>query len=283
MKNKNLNKFLKRLIFSPLILSSLSISDFPLADFPLEGFDEYKSDIEHGECKEVEYFSSTTGVNRKAMVYTPPGYSTSNKYNVLYLLHGIGGDHLEWFNNGNSVNILDNLYAEKKIKPMIVVMPNGRAMKDDRIPEDHFAQDKIDAFGNFQNDLLDNIIPFIESKYSVLTNKENRAIAGLSMGGGQSLNFGLKNLEYFAYIGAFSSAPNTNPPNILFANKEQILSDLKVLWLSCADKDDLLYVSEEVHEYCERENIPHTWYLNSGGHDFVFWKDSLYRFLQEIF
>lgn len=278
MLKKNVNMFLKRLIISPLVLISLSALDFPLARF-----DEYKKDIKHGKYKEIEYFSSTTNANRKAMVYTPPGYSTSNKYSVLYLLHGIGGDHLEWFNSGNPINILDNLYAENKIKPMIVVMPNGRAMKDDRVPNDIFSSDNMNAFDNFQKDLFENIIPFIESNYSVSTDRKNRAIAGSSMGGGQSLNFGLKYLEYFSYIGAFSSAPNTKPPHVLFAKKEKILSDLKVLWLSCADKDDLLYVSEELHEYCTKENIPHTWYLNSGEHDFVFWKDCLHKFLQEIF
>jgi enterochelin esterase-like enzyme len=275
---KNLNKFLKSLIISPLVLPTLSVSNLPQA-----GFDEYKKDIPHGECKEVEYFSSTTGVNRKAMVYTPPGYSANNKYNVLYLFHGIGGDHLEWLNCGDVVNIFDNLYAENKIEPMIIVMPNGRAMKDDRAIGDVFAKDKVEAFDNFQNDLFDNLIPFIESNYSVLTHRDNRAIAGESMGGGQALNFGLKYLEHFAYIGSFSPAPNTNPPHILFANKEKILSDLKVLWISCGDKDELLNISEGVHEYCVQENIPHTWYLNSGKHDFVFWKDCLYKFLQEIF
>jgi enterochelin esterase-like enzyme len=250
---------------------------------PPEGFDKYKKDIEHGECKEVEYFSSTTGTNRKAMIYTPPGYSSDKKYNVLYLLHGIGGDHLEWFNCGNVVNIFDNLYAENKLEPMIIVMPNGRAMKDDRPIGDVFTIDKFDAFNNFQNDLLNALIPFIESNYSVLTHRENRAIAGESMGGGQALNFGLKYLEHFAYIGSFSPAPNTMPPRVLFAEKEKIISDLKLLWISCGDEDELLNVSESVHEYCVQENIPHTWYLNSGGHDFVFWKDCLYIFLQEIF
>ncbi|TYQ13125.1 UNVERIFIED_CONTAM: enterochelin esterase-like enzyme [Acetivibrio alkalicellulosi] len=278
MVKKVLRRFLKSLIAPTLIIPSLSVSEIPP-----EGFDQYIKNINHGEAKELEYHSSTTGVKRKVMVYTPPGYSKSNKYNVLYLFHGIGGDHLEWHRGGDVVNILDNLYKENKLEPMIVVMPNGRAMEDDRAVGDFFASDKVAAFDNFQNDLINDLIPFIKSNYSILTNRENFAIAGLSMGGGQALNFGLKYLDCFAYIGAFSPAPNTNSPSVLFANQEEITSNLKTLWISCGDKDELLYVSKGVHDYCVQRRIAHTWYLNSGGHDFDFWKDSLYKFLQVIF
>ncbi|MDQ2087749.1 alpha/beta hydrolase-fold protein [Herbivorax sp. ANBcel31] len=283
MFKKNLNRFLKSLIFPSLVFPTMVNPSLPVSASPPTGFNQYKSNVEGGECKEVEYPSSTTGVNRKAMIYTPPRYSESDKYNVLYLFHGIGGDHLEWYNGGNVVNILDNLYAENKLKPMIVVMPNGRAMRDDRAIGDAFAPDKVAAFDNFQNDLFNDLIPFIESNYSILTNRENHAIAGLSMGGGQALNFGLKYLDYFAHVGAFSPAPNTNSPNVLFADIEAIISDLKTLWISCGDKDDLLNVSKGVHSYCIEKEIPHTWHLISGGHDFTFWKDSLHQFLQVIF
>src|SRR5262249_44072708 len=157
----------------------------------------------------VEYDSKTVGVKRKAQVYTPPGYTKDKKYPVLYLLHGIGGDENEWARGGAPNVILDNLYADKKAVPMIVVMPNGRAQKDDRPGTNPFAT--APAFAAFEKDLLDDLIPFVEKTYSAKADRESRALAGLSMGGGQSLNFGLGHLDTFAWVGGFSSAPNTKP------------------------------------------------------------------------
>ena len=150
----------------------------------------------------VVYASETVGNDRKAMIYTPPGYAEDNVYNVLYLLHGIGGDESEWHRHGDPQTILDNLYADGKLAPMVVVFPNGRAMPNDRAEGDLFAPDKIKAFETFDFDLLSDLIPYIESRYSVSTGRENRAIAGLSMGGA-ILNIGLKHLDRFAWIGAF--------------------------------------------------------------------------------
>ncbi|HVK46663.1 MAG TPA: alpha/beta hydrolase-fold protein, partial [Pseudobacter sp.] len=124
------------------------------------GFDVEKSGIPHGKIDTVSYNSKTVGTVRKAIVYTPPGFSTRNKYAVLYLLHGIGGDEKEWLNNGKPQVILDNLYAEGKLAPMIVVMPNGRAMKDDRASGNIMAPDKVQAFATFEQDLLNDLIPF---------------------------------------------------------------------------------------------------------------------------
>src|SRR5206468_3570154 len=156
-----------------------------------------------------EYDSTTVGVKRKAQVYTPPGYTKNQKYPVLYLLHGIGGNELEWTRAGSAHVIVDNLLADEKLVPMIVVFPNGRAAKGvtarDPIPT------QSPAFAAFEKDLLTDLIPFIEKTYSVKTDRESRALAGLSMGGGQSLNFGLTHLDKFAWMGGFSSAPNTRP------------------------------------------------------------------------
>ncbi len=160
-----------------------------------DGFDTPRTGIAHGKIDTIRYDSKTVGANRKALIYTPPSYSRSRKYPVLYLLHGIGGDEKEWLNGGQPQVILDNLYADKKIEPMIVVMPNGRAMKDDRVGKNMMAADKVQAFATFEKDLLNDLIPFIEKKYPVIKDREHRAIAGLSMGGGQSLNFGLGNLD----------------------------------------------------------------------------------------
>jgi enterochelin esterase-like enzyme len=139
----------------------------------------------------------------------PPGYTTDSTYNVLYLLHGIGGDINEWYNYGAPHNILDNLYAEGKIDPMVVVLPNGRAMVDDSPGSNIFAEDKIAGFANFEFELIKDLVPFIDTSYCAKSNREARAIAGLSMGGGQALNFGLAHLDTFAWVGAFSPAPNT--------------------------------------------------------------------------
>lgn len=197
-----------------------------------KGFDIVRPEILHGKIDTISYDSKTVGSKRKALIYTPPAYSKDKKYPVLYLLHGIGGDEKEWLNGGLPQVILDNLYAENKIEPMIVVMPNGRAMKDDRAVGNIMAADKVQAFATFEMDLLKDLIPFIEKKYPVLKDQEHLAIAGLSMGGGQSLNFGLGNLDKFAWVGSFSSAPNTKVPEQLLPNPEEARKKLKLLWIS---------------------------------------------------
>jgi len=163
----------------------LKPDDKPAFPNPPEGFDQEREGIAHGKLEMVEYDSKSVGNKRKALVYTPPGYSPDQKYPVLYLLHGIGGDENEWRRGGHPEVILDNLIAEKKAAPMIVVMPNGRAQPDDRPGPN--AMQTAPAFGKFDQDLLGSLIPFVESKYSVKSDRESRALAGLSMGGGQSV------------------------------------------------------------------------------------------------
>lgn len=131
-----------------------------------KGFDQLRTGIAKGKLDSIQYQSKTVGTIRKALVYTPPGYSKNKKYPVLYLLHGIGGDEKEWLNGGSPQIILDNLFAEGKIKPMIVVMPNGRAVKDDSAKGNIMAPDKVQGFANFEKDLLNDLIPFIDKKIS---------------------------------------------------------------------------------------------------------------------
>ena len=247
------------------------------------GFDSLRTDIPHGEIDSIYYESQTVGTKRKAMIYTPPGYSKDKKYPVLYLLHGIGGDEKEWLNGGQPQVILDNLYAENKIEPMIVVLPNGRAIKDDRAVGNIFDKDKVEAFATFEKDLLNDLIPFIEKTFPVYTDREHRAIAGLSMGGGQSLNFGLGNMDTFAWVGGFSSAPNTKAPELLVPNPEETKKKLKLLWMSCGDNDGLITFSQRTHEYLQANDVPHIYYIEPGVHDFKVWKNSLYMFSQLIF
>lgn len=248
------------------------------------GYDMVRSGILQGKIDTIEYSSATVGANRKALVYTPPGYSKDKKYPVLYLLHGIGGDEKEWFTNGQPQVILDNLYADKKIVPMIVVLPNGRAMKDDRATGNIFDKDKVEAFSVFEKDLIKDLIPFIEKNYSAMSNREDRAIAGLSMGGGQSFNFGLGNLDKFAWVGGFSSAPNTKEPQLLIPNPTEAKEKLKLLWISCGDQDNLINFSKRTHDYLTVNQVPHVYQVIPGGyHDFKVWKQNLYMFSQLLF
>jgi enterochelin esterase-like enzyme len=246
-----------------------------------EGFDRARDGIAHGKVEMVEYDSKSVGTRRKALVYTPPGYTPETKYPVLYLLHGIGGDEEEWRRGGHPEVILDNLIADRKAVPMIIVMPNGRAQADDRAGSNAMAT--APAFGRFDEDLLGSLIPFIEAKYSVRPNRESRALAGLSMGGGQSLNFGLAHLETFAWVGGFSSAPNTRPPAELVPDPEKATRQLRLLYLSCGNKDGLIRISQGVHAYLKERQVPHIWHVDEHAHDFNHWKKALYQFAQLAF
>lgn len=248
------------------------------------GFDAKRAGIAQGKIDTLTYASKTVGSKRRALIYTPPGYSPKVKYPVLYLLHGIGGDEKEWFREGNPQNILDNLYADKKIQPMIVVLPNGRATKDDRASGNIYDGAKVQGFANFEQDLLNDLIPSVEKKYPVIKDREHRAIAGLSMGGGQSLNFGLGHLDKFAWVGGFSSAPNTKSPKELVPDPTKAKSLLKLLWISCGDKDGLISFSKRTHDYLVGFQVPHIYKVEVGGyHDFKVWKRNLYMFSQLLF
>jgi enterochelin esterase-like enzyme len=274
---------MKKILFIIALLISFQAYSQSILKHSTDGFDTPRNDIKKGKIDTIIYESKTVGTRRKALVYTPPSYNKGKKYPVLYLLHGIGGDEKEWLKGGQPQVILDNLSAENKIKPMIVVMPNGRAMKDDRAIGNIMAQDKVEAFAAFEKDLLNDLIPFIEKKYLVLTDKENRAIAGLSMGGGQSLNFGLANPDKFAWVGGFSSAPNLKVPELLVPNPEDTKKKLKLLWISCGDNDGLISFSQRTHDYLVANSVPHIFYIEPGVHDFKVWKNDLFMFSQLLF
>jgi enterochelin esterase-like enzyme len=271
----------------------LGPDDKPAYDDPPQGFDQPRDDIEHGKLERVEYDSKTVGVKRWMQVYTPPGYSAEKKYPQLYVLHGIGGNEREeWTRQGVAHVLLDNLIADKKIEPMVVIFPNGNATAN---PESE-GRGGLGGRGSgrgrgdfggwgapFENDLIKDIIPYIESHYSVHTDREHRAVAGLSMGGGQALNFGLKNLDIFAWVGGFSSAPNTNPPEQLVPDPDEVKGQLELLYISCGNKDGLIRVSQGVHAYLKEKNVPHIWHVDDHAHDFEHWKKGLYNFSQLIF
>lgn len=264
----------------PIVLTPDDVRAFP--DAPA-GFKTPRPEAPHGVVERFEYDSAVTGTRRVANVYLPPGYSSTRKYPVLYLLHGIGGDETEWMRFASPNTLLDNLIADKKAVPMIVVMPNGRALADDRVGGNAFAPEKVEGFARFERDLLDHLIPAIQAKYSTLTDREHRALAGLSMGGGQTLNFGFGNLDTFAWVGAFSSAPNTKPAAELIRDASDVKKKLKLIYLSCGNKDGLINISQGVHSYLKSQGIAHVWNVDDHGHDAATWGSNLYHFVQRLF
>jgi enterochelin esterase-like enzyme len=248
-----------------------------------EGFDKPRAGAEPARVERFSYDSTVTGKRREANVYLPPGYSPDQKYPVLYLLHGIGGNQHEWLGYIHADVIVNNLIAEGKAKPMIVVMPNGRALPDDSPPKETYSPEHAAGFAKFERDLLDCLIPAVQAKYSVLADREHRALAGLSMGGGQSLNFGLGNLDTFAWVGGFSSAPNTKPPAELLPDPAAARAKLKLLYLSCGNKDGLINISQGVHAFLKKSDVPHVWNVDDHGHDGATWGSNLYHFAQKLF
>jgi enterochelin esterase-like enzyme len=249
---------------------------------PPAGYDQRRDDIPRGRLETIEYDSGAVGMKRKARVYTPPGMREDAEYPVLYLLHGIGGDENEWARHGAPDTILDNLHADGHVVPMIVVLPNGRASRDvtarDPIPR------QVPAFALFERELIDDLIPFVEKTFPVKADRECRAIAGLSMGGGQALNFGLGNLPLFAWVGAFSPAPNTKQPEDLVADPAAAAGALRLLYVSCGDRDGLFPVSEGLHGVFGDRRVPHDYrVIPGGGHDFEVWKSDLYHFARLVF
>jgi enterochelin esterase-like enzyme len=248
--------------------------------------------ITYGTIETISYDSKTTQSTRQCNVLLPPDYDETKSYPVLYLLHGIGGTHTEWL-GGSPANIIGNLIASGEAQEMIVVMPNVRAMANDSVPADVLSQENIDAFDNFINDLRDDLMPYIESHYAVKTGRENTAIAGLSMGGRESLYIGFTMLDTFGYIGAFSPAPGLLPYSQLGYTGQLTEAEFTVpegsptpkLVLICNGENDNTVgtVPTTYHEALVKNNVEHIWYTIPGDHDFTVWKNGLYNFAKRIF
>ena len=260
---------------------------------PPAGFDVKREGIAHGKSELIEYDSKTVGTRRKMLVYTPPGFSTDRKYPVLYLLHGIGGDETEWQRFAPPEVILDNLLADGKVVPMIVVMPNGRAQTNDRAEGDVFKS--APAFANFERDLLDDVIPAIEQRYPVLADREHRALAGLSMGGMQTFNITLNHLDTFAYLGGFSGGgvgfgggtfdPQT-AHNGAMADADAFNKKIRLVWLGIGTKEATnMYASvNNYHLALEKADIKHVYYESPGtAHEWQTWRRSLREFAPLLF
>ncbi len=259
---------------------NLQADDKKIFPDPPAEFDTVRKDILRGKIEAVTWDSKTVGTTRHMLVYTPPGYTTDKKYPVLYLLHGIGANEYQWGWAGKPDVVLDNLIADRKAKPMIIVMPNGCAQKDDNPKGNVYAS--APAYAVFERDLLNDLIPTIESRYSVSTKRDDRAIAGLSMGGGQSLDFSFAHMDVFGSVGAFSAAPNAYAPEKLLPNPSAARS-MKLIYISAGNKDGLFGISQRTHQYLKKNDVPHLWNVDEHGHDRDTWSHNLYEFLQKVF
>lgn len=261
-------------------------------DIP-NGYFRKKDGVDYGEIKEIQYASETTGKDRKANVLLPVNYSEDRKYPVMYLLHGLDGDHNEWKNGGSPSYILGNLQAEGLAKEMIIVMPNARARENDAGgPSDNHTPEHFKAFDNFINDLTHDLMPYMKENYSIAEGRENTAIAGLSMGGRTALYIGISMPETFGYVGAFSPAPGVLPytnEGGLFQKEEFKLPDeyngKNFVMICTADDDNVVYDNPLQYAQTLQENGTKAFFFmrDGGGHGWDVWKCGLYHFAKRIF
>jgi enterochelin esterase-like enzyme len=238
--------------------------------------------VPHGTVHVNFYDSKNLGTSRMFYVYTPPGYESSRqKYPVLYLLHGNGQIEASWTWTGRANVIMDNLLAEGKIKPMIVVMPYGHVPREIK-PGPAVPATRSDAQA-IEKELLTEVKPLVESKYRVLADREHRAIAGLSMGGGQSLSIGLHNLDTFAYIGAFSAPPNRAEWDK--ADPAMLNRKLKLLWLGCGREDKVVSFSsvKSFSDMLTEKKVRHVFNPSDGGHSWPNWQVYLAKYAALLF
>ena len=238
----------------------------------------------------IHYYNSKKfgGALRMVYVYTPPGYETSStRYPTLYLMHGAGGNESSWVTGGRANLILDNLIAQGKARPMIVVMPYGRAGQSTTIGPPAPASPAETNAPVFPNDVVEDVVPFIDKTYRTGSGADNRAIAGLSMGGNQTLNIGLNNLDTFHYIGAFSpvifnqTAERDHAP--AFADVAATNKKLKVFYVYCGDTDTLFASNKSFHELLDQKKIRHNFVETKEGHVWRNWRDYLADFAPRLF
>ncbi len=263
-------------------------------DIPEEGADFYSlKEVPHGAMSNKVYFSKTTGTWRRLNIYTPPGYNESGKeqYPVLYIQHGGGEDERGWAVQGKTDIILDNLIAEGKAKPMLVVIPNGNVSK----PGVSAGGYNDDAMAAFKEELFGTVIPFIESNYRVKPGPGNRAISGLSMGGGQAFYTGLRNTDMFANVGVFStglfggiaqSGPSFDPEKVIpgiLTNSASFNKSLKVFYISVGEQDPRIEPTKKLVQTFRDKGVNVEFSSFPGGHEWQVWRKSLHDFAQKIF
>lgn len=263
----------------------------------------HKAGVAHGNVAKVWYKSSVLGFDRRMYVYTPAGYeSGSQKYPVFYLLHGAGGDEDAWTNMGRAAQILDNLIANGKAKPMIVVMTNGNAnqagAQNDVPALPSTGEQGMAAYqrlaGKFEEHLVKDVVPYIEKNYRVLTGRDNRAIAGLSMGGGHTMTITNNNPGMFGYIGVYSmgvmSMGQQNADAAAKAEQERLAkfdalnkSGFRLYWIGCG-KDDFVYQGViTLRANLDKAGLKYTYRESTGGHTWANWRIYLSEFAPLLF
>ena len=251
-------------------------------------------EVPHGAVSEVTYYSTSLKRFRRMHVYTPPGYDLGNgKFPVFYLLHGAGDCDDSWSTVGRAGFILDNLIAEKRAKPMIVVMTAGHTS-----PSGFGGPGGRPSVDEFSQDFLNDVMRYVETHYRVLTERKHRAMAGLSMGGGQTLNIGIPNLDKFAYLGVFSSGvfgivPRPNQPAAQgpsFAEQhEAVLKDpklkkgLRLGWFATGKDDFLVETSRKTVEMLKQHEFDVEYHEGEGAHTWIVWREYLREFASKLF
>ncbi|MBO7137715.1 MAG: esterase [Bacteroidaceae bacterium] len=250
--------------------------------------------VEHGDVAHVWYDSPALGMKRRMSIYTPPGYDQGKAYPVLYLLHGAGGDEEAWLTLGRTAQIMDNLIALGKAKPMIVVMPNGNA-SDDAGPLESGLKQKGQPKTSYEESFPD-IMNYVKSHYKIKKGADNTALCGLSMGGGHTFRISMQNAGTFGYMGLFSAAVRLewNTRKSLeeqFADHPEAAEQMKKLfaakphlyWIAIGKDDFLFQQNVELRQYLDKMQYPYEYYENEGGHIWRNWRIYLSMFAQRLF
>jgi enterochelin esterase-like enzyme len=282
----------------------LGFGAFPPASmFQIPGDDFADArDVPHGSVRIETYHSKTMGVPRTLWIYTPPGYDRgTTRYPVLYLLHGAGNIESSWMLTGRANYILDNLIAAGKAKPMIIVNPLGYVRQGVNLaPEKPVAQPAAPAgapggggggFGGpgggmFGKDVIDDVIPFIEAKFRTLKDPANRAIGGLSMGGGHTVQISFANPKLFGYVVVMSAGAGNNPEQAypeFFKSADAINKQWKLLWIGAGKDDFALPGAKGLDEALTKANIKHTFKITEGRHEWVIWRHHLFEVAPQLF
>ena len=258
-------------------------------EIPEKGVDFYlPKDVPHGDVRSRWYFSKTTGLWRRAYVYTPPDYdrNTRARYPVLYLQHGAGEDERGWSTQGRANFILDNLLAEGKAKPMIVVMDCGYASR----PGEQAQPGRGGAQSNaFEEVVINDLIPMIDATDRTLADKEHRAMAGLSMGAGQALQIALRHLDKFSYIGAFSGGLRNFDVKTsydgVFTDPAAFNKKARLLWFGAGTAEESQHKGAvALHKALDVAGIKNVFYESPGtAHEWHTWRRSLYDFAPRLF
>jgi enterochelin esterase family protein len=254
--------------------------------------------VAHGDVRQVWYTSATLGTQRRMHVYTPPGYDAgSDRYPVFYLLHGGGDEDSGWSTVGRAGFILDNLLAEGKAKPMLVVMPNGSLPRPANLPRvapgttpsPEVAAALAAAQDRFTDELLRDVIPYVEKHYRVLPGGAHRALAGLSMGGGQTLRVVATHPEEFSHVGVWSAGIGRDAGDFekrhatFLESAGKVNGAVKLFSISVGDKDRTLAGSKDLAELLERHGIKNELHVSGGGHTWINWRHYLHDFTPRLF